>query len=494
MKTDGVVQDTLKREIKRYLNELYNPIRNKNRRVGNIRNGKSFEFILTSKNNLKKCLDNINEEFIIVKWKNGDITKYKPNEVYFYPELLIKNQPRRIRDFYAKIEREIKRIYYNKTASKSLRTYEGYLSAFRFLIVLSQISKPEDLESPETYKIYIDYMRIPMVTWNGTVAKSSNANIYNKLKCFSAILRKFMKRYTIIDGYQFTKDPVYAIKEDFGVPKRNKRRNRNKNEVEMWINSMSNPRDKAMWMLYALGLRNHEIRIYEVNENVQGAIEYSPQITHRGTPYKRKEIARTRNRLNRREGSIWITGLRINQIDWEKICLRNIKRKGSKELQELLMLDDMTLLAIKRWLEFRKENLPEIENDPMTAQFVFPILGRAFSSQIGTKHFEYLKNELLQNCRNRYEKRKAEGKDVSTSFLQELKTLENLIKNGKITPHELRHTWDTLADQNNMRETIRRYHLNHKLGSMDYVYVHVEYEDYRKEFDLKAPKFNFKVI
>ena len=44
-----------------------------------------------------------------------------------------------------------------------------------------------------------------------------------------------------------------------------------------------------------------------------------------------------------------------------------------------------------------------------------------------------------------------------------------------------------------MRDYLRRLHLNHTLKGMDETYVapHITYEEYRKEFDRAAPKFNF---
>lgn len=49
-----------------------------------------------------------------------------------------------------------------------------------------------------------------------------------------------------------------------------------------------------------------------------------------------------------------------------------------------------------------------------------------------------------------------------------------LSQNNAITPHELRTTWDTLAEKNKMRESYRRYHLNHRLKGMDDVYIQID--------------------
>ncbi len=157
------------------------------------------------------------------------------------------------------------------------------------------------------------------------------------------------------------------------------------------------------------------------------------------------------------------------------------------------MLDEKTIYALKLWLDYRKKFHPEIENDPVLSQFVFPYRSASFLPELTKQHFKYLKDKLLPSYKKRRKMKLNKGKPVSPRLEREIALLEKLIKNGAITPHQLRTSWDTYAAENGMRDYLRRFHLNHHLKGMDQVYVKIRYETYSKEFDRAAPKFNIVV-
>jgi len=237
---------------------------------------------------------------------------------------------------------------------------------------------------------------------------------------------------------------------------------RDKDEIELWINTQQSVRNKAIWALYSLGLRNHEIRPYRVKDKTLRSVKI---------------------------GKYFYLGLEISQIDWDNKCLVNVKRKGGKR-QARVALDDKTLSLLKSWLDYREKFNKEKE-DTKLARFIFPLVSRSYFTQISDNHYNYLK-KVLRHKKKRLKKKEAAMKPIPPALKKEIVTLEKIIKNGKITPHQLRHSWDYLATKLGMRDYLRRFHLNHTLKGMDQIYVapHITYEDYRAEFDRAAPKFN----
>lgn len=159
------------------------------------------------------------------------------------------------------------------------------------------------------------------------------------------------------------------------------------------------------------------------------------------------------------------------QIDLEKKVLYNILRKG-KRLHKKVGIPEYIMPYLKQYLQYH-DNM--IVFDKTIDQVTY------FNRQ----HFERLQlifTKLLHK------------EDLSEYWKNIRNKLEILLKNGKITPHQLRATWDTISVKNGMKDVYRRYHLNHTLPGMDNVYVQVDnseetFRDYIFELNTKGPKY-----
>ncbi|MHA2247922.1 MAG: hypothetical protein ACXADY_23445 [Candidatus Hodarchaeales archaeon] len=458
MKKYGKVQPELRKLIKRDYNRISTYI------DSHIKNKKPINPKYTIYKSLKELLKQINDNKIEITWNNGLIEHYDPEDLIFYPSKLIVNQSIKTRKIAESMQSIIKSLYHDSAGNQSLSTYNIYSQTLQDIIVLTKMTNINELENRETYNKYIIEKQKPLVQSTGGVSICREKGIKQKLIILSAIFTKLIKYEIDFNGFTFTKNRASLASEQWKVIKsQNHYISREIEEIEYWINSQTSIRNKAIWSLYAHGLRNHEIRLEKVKEKTSGSFKINKN---------------------------YYNGLQINQIDFNRKCLTNVKRKGLK-MQKFTCLDNKTITLLKNWLNYRKQFHPEIENDPVLSKFVFSIKDGTIVSKLGTTHFKYLKKKLESKIK-RLERKKTNNELIPPALTKEINILTKIIKNGKITPHQLRHSWDILATRNNMRDYLRRYHLNHTLKGMDHVYVapHITYEEYREEYDKNAPKFN----
>jgi site-specific recombinase XerC len=413
---------------------------------------------------LEELLNDINHNKITITWKDGSIEDYDPKEVFYYPEKNILNQSKEVKKLNESLQSAIKLIYHDSAGSRSIRTYRSFSRIMSELIGITKITDIKELENRQIFDKYIVEKQKPVIQSTGNVLKCQEGGIKRNLATLSAIISKFILNEIDFNGFSFTKNRAKLVNMQYhNTNNPDTYIDREKEEIEYWINSQTSIRNKTMWSLYAHGLRNHEIRIYEVKEKTSSSFK-----------------------INR----LYYNGLQINQIDFNKKCLTNVKRKGNK-IQKFVCLDDRTITLLKNWINYRKQFHPEIENDPVLSKFVFSIKASTILSKLCNSHYKYLKRKL-QSKINRLERKKTNKEPIPPALTKETAILTKIIKKGKITPHQLRHSWDILATRNNMRDYLRRHHLNHTLKGMDHVYVapHITYEEYREEYDKNAPKFN----
>ncbi len=360
-------------------------------------------------------------------------------------------------------------------------------------VVLTQCTKYEDIEKIETFHRYMELKTKPLIWHTGLATKPAPKNARELVTRIKGCIDRLIKNEVTINGFTLTKNKAEIIRDNLPAKRSRKFKPRTKEEVEVWVNSMTNLRDKVLFMLYSLGLRNHEPRVYRVNPNHpegEFAVKYVSKLE--------KDNVKFRGKAHYYNKVYYLEGLRIEQIDFEQKCIHNLLRKGRKDNNRIqgrgqlyLMLDDITCKALKLWIENRVKYYPEIQENPSLSQFVFPFLSTNFVSKISTSHFNYLKNEYYPEIKERIQYLQEQGLTIPILLKMRIKGIALILKNGTITPHQLRHTWITLAKWRKMDEEIRRYHVGHSFEGMDDVYVDVPFMEYRQEFDEKAPKFNF---
>ena len=163
--------------------------------------------------------------------------------------------------------------------------------------------------------------------------------------------------------------------------------------------------------------------------------------------------------------------LKKNQFNLQEHYIANVVRKGNR-LQKKLGLPKFIIPFFQNYLQEIHDN-----------DYIFPFNSTKIV-RFGDKHLirlQKLQAKLAPRENNPYWHHIFEG-------------LSLLVKDGKITPHQLRATWDTLAEKNRMRESYRKFHMNHNLPGMDKIYVQIDtneeiFDDYLAELNRCTPSF-----
>lgn len=84
--------------------------------------------------------------------------------------------------------------------------------------------------------------------------------------------------------------------------------------------------------------------------------------------------------------------------------------------------------------------------------------------------------------------------ELNSYWSDMLRGLKLIQKNGKITPHQLRESWSSLATSMRIHESFKKYHLNHSRGLGD-TYDQFEkqstlFEQYLEELNTRSPNFD----
>ncbi|MFQ5977334.1 MAG: hypothetical protein ACE5OZ_04285 [Candidatus Heimdallarchaeota archaeon] len=302
--------------------------------------------------------------------------------------------------------------------------------ALRYLIEYAAITTPEELTSYETFeRFYQNLSQQDGITQN---------HIHALFTDLSSFLQKAIKSHLPIDGVLLERDFARAVLERYRLTSQCKHyKCRDQDEVELWISTLPTAEERAIWALYAEGLRR---------------IEVLP----RPDPYDPKK---------------WI-GLSWSNIDPTNCCLTSIRRKKLRNgpgNHPFIRLSEVTV-----------QLLEDHHRTSARKQFCFSINPTRLRKDY-LRHFQRLQQWL------------ARLEAAPTAAPHVLTTLQKLIHRGHITPHQLRRTWNTLATENKIQFEYKRYHMHHAQRGGDRVYLEISERPaaYFAEYDRAAPKYIF---
>ena len=146
----------------------------------------------------------------------------------------------------------------------------------------------------------------------------------------------------------------------------------------------------------------------------------------------------------------------------------------------MIYLPSFTIPYIKNLLDLPKNKIKNKSVKDTLFTFKDPE-NVSIRSNVHFKHLMNMKAKLEKTERNAYWE----------NIYQGLLLIE---KNGKIAPHQLRTTWDTLSVKYGCRDVYRRYHLNHRLKGEDEIYVQIAkipevFQDYANNIEKNSPNY-----
>ncbi|MFQ5976909.1 MAG: hypothetical protein ACE5OZ_02110 [Candidatus Heimdallarchaeota archaeon] len=314
-------------------------------------------------------------------------------------------------------------------------TRSGKALSLRKLIEYGNIESVEQLGEKAPYKQLLEGLQD-----NENIAPTT---IYNDFSNLAALLDRIIRGYISVGGIHIDRNFARAImiqnvsiwgkKESYAC--------RDEDEIQLWISSLPTIEERALWALFAEGLRRHDV-------------------LQRPDPYTGNP-----------------TGLRWSNFDERKKCLKNVQRKRLRNLRSIhtwIRLSDSTVNLLKQW---------KTEANPKSSDsFIFSFGGTKLTNK-SRAHFNSLQEFLKKHEMIAHSK-------ISPNIRA---SVRKLIERGYPTPHELRHSWETHATERKMQMEYRRYHLNHRQQGGDAVYLHIDErpEAYFREYDRAAPKYQY---
>lgn len=295
-------------------------------------------------------------------------------------------------------------------------TIRGRRITFRLYVKLTNMKSISQLEDLELARRFIHLRR-------GTI---KDTTLQANLNVMRDIIQHLIEIQDYEDTpYHFKKNVFKYLTKKTQFSKDHEHfKPRSTKEFKIWIKLIHEPKFKALYILYTLGLRRSEP-----------------------------------------------LGLRKSQFELDKNYIANVLRKGNRI---------HTKLGLPKFvIPFLEDFLTNFDDDDLPFQMAFSTIAR-FNHRHYNRLLE-LKSKLERRTNNPYWREIFEG----------IKLIE---RNGKITPHQGRTTWDTIAEKNRMRESYRRYHLNHRLEGSDDTYIQIgrqkeAFEDYLKELNRCSPNF-----
>ncbi|OLS27975.1 MAG: Tyrosine recombinase XerC [Candidatus Heimdallarchaeota archaeon LC_3] len=169
--------------------------------------------------------------------------------------------------------------------------------------------------------------------------------------------------------------------------------------------------------------------------------------------------------------------LRKTQFNLEKREMLNVVRKGKRKNNKNKI---QKKLGIPKWM------IPILEDHLKTVDDKLFNINTGKVDYFTKAHFKKL-TELRE---------KLEKKGNLNNYWQRVKDgLDLIVSDGKIIPHQLRKSWNTLAVEGRMFESFRKFHMNHSSGIQD-IYTKIydipsTWREYLEELDNHSPQFVF---
>ncbi|MFQ5978756.1 MAG: hypothetical protein ACE5OZ_11565 [Candidatus Heimdallarchaeota archaeon] len=329
------------------------------------------------------------------------------------------------------IRTQLEQFYRNRQTRKNANL------ALRYILEYGDISCLSELSNYEHFERFYHNLR-------GSEGVSEK-RIAVLFKLLSSFMKKVIKTGSSISGSVFRVNHARTVILRYGLTPRHERHvARDKDEIELWISTLPTAEEQALWALYAEGLR------------------YSEPLV-RSDPYDPNTMI----------------GLEWSQFDERNRCLTNLRRKAlvnRSKIHPVIRLGETTVSLL---VEHQKANNER--------EFVFLLTQKQVSHNY-KRHFKHLQRWFSKL------KTDPTANPELVRRLHKLLNREN--EKGKfvrVTPHQFRHTWNTLAVENRMQSEYRHYHMHHRPSEGDNVYIHISDrpKTYFAEYDRAAPKYQY---
>jgi integrase len=314
-------------------------------------------------------------------------------------------------------------------------TRSGRALSLRKLIEYSNIKEVTQLREKSPYERLLQGLQ------EDDNIKSTT--IYNDFSNLATFLDRIIQGYISLGGVQIDRNYARALmrQNEFIWGKKKGYACRDKDEIQLWISTLPTIEERALWALFAEGLRRHDV-------------------LPRPDPYTGKPA-----------------GLRWSKFAEGRKCLKNVQRKrlrNQRSNHPWIRLSDSTVDLLKHHQAEANPTSPE--------SFIFSFGGTKLTKN-SRIHFKRLQDFLETQ-------EMIAHSEISPCILT---CLRKLIERGYPTPHELRHSWETHATERKMQVEYRRYHLNHCQQGGDAIYLHIDErpEAYFAEYDRAAPKYQY---